>query len=245
VFFEMTRTALMIPTFQCEGFIGQVIKAFTPEILKRLEYVCIYDNCSPDNTFANATKAISQLPNYSDKFRVSKNGSNLGLGGTFKKAFLEAHRENMDFMIVLHGDGQADTSEVTTFLNAIDTDPSMAAYLGSRFGRKSRRINYSLVRTYANFAFNAVFSILSKTRISDIGSGLNAYNLQRIDLSDVESLPNHIAFDAHLLLNLIERKLDFKFVPITWKEEGQASTTRNITVGLQVLKALFKWKFKT
>ena len=47
--------------------------------------------------------------------------------------------------------------------------------LGSRFMKGSRIQGYSALRTFGNYGFNALFSVVARRKITDLGSGLNLY----------------------------------------------------------------------
>ncbi len=234
------KVLLGIPCYRCENQIARVIGKLSAELLGRVEKVIILDNASPDGTFDRAHAAVRA--HASLKIEVQRNTENLGLGGSVKSLAAAGHSGGFDALIVLHGDDQAEPAEIHALLDAFEADQNLAAVLGARFMRGARTPGYSWRRNVANRALNGVFSIALARRISDIGSGLNLYNLAAFTPKLASTLPTHIAFDVPLLCALSQHSGGIRFLPITWKEEDQISTVKNLTVGLLVLSELVQWR---
>lgn len=236
----MTRVLVAIPCYNCCEQIQRVLIGFDNLLLARVEEVILVDNQSSDGTLASAMKFLDQFPQ--SKIKLYRNKMNYGLGGTFKLVMSYAKKNSFDSVIFLHGDAQAETDEVSLFLDGLEKDPECAAFLGARFMPQSRLVGYSKLREFGNRGLNLLFTLLTFKRVYDIGSGLNAYNMHRIDLAEMEKLPDHLAFDVSLLLYYIERKYKIRFLPITWKEEDQISNAKNIDTGIRVLSLLIRWR---
>lgn len=236
----MIKVFVAIPCYNCARHIEKVLEGFTASLVNKIHKVVVIDNCSTDATVNIAKKKILQLNN--SKFEIRRNKKNYGLGGTFKLAFELARAEECDFLVFLHGDGQAPTFEVEKLLKHIEEDPTYSAYLGSRFMLSSQLKNYAFQRLIGNLGFNLLFSLLTQKVITDIGSGLTAYSVSKVSNEDLRDLPQSITFDADLLLKLISKRQSFKFIPIEWVTEGQISTVRDFEVGLEVLKTLVNWR---
>lgn len=238
----MNKPILGIPCFNCQNHISAVLESIPSSIQERIHQVVIIDNLSEDQTVQKVKDFVANDTEWGQgKIILLQNERNLGLGGSFQNLVQWTKEQNSPWLIVLHGDGQAKSEEVGIFLDRIERAPHMGAFLGSRFSFKSHLENYSKVRHLANLCFNVLFSAGTLKLISDIGSGLNAYNIAK--LQDIfPYLPFHMAFDADLLLRMNDQKISFQFVPIAWSENGQKSTVRNLTVGKEVLGTFARWR---
>ena len=232
----------VVPFYNCQDFIAGTVESFKSQNLQVFDEVWLIDNHSQDKSLQMAQAAIESHPQ-KEKFRLIANNMNLGLGGSFKKAVKMAREQNFTHFCFYHGDGQASLTDLPRFQKAFAKNPRLAAALGSRFSWGSKRQNYSGLRYLGNIGFNILFSLFTGHWISDIGSGLNIYALTSLGNESIEALSNHIAFDAELLLSLIEHKNQILFVPISWRDDGQISTVKNWQVGLVVLKILWRWRF--
>jgi glycosyltransferase involved in cell wall biosynthesis len=233
-----------IPMYNCEKQIARVIADFAlpnPLWTQHDFELLVIDNRSSDASFLVAENALKDLPIPS---HLVKNKINAGLGGSQKKAFQWAQENNFDFLVILHGDHQATTSEIGDLLKQALNNPSAAAILGSRFSFNSRRRGYSLVRILGNLGLNTLYTLLTGKKIADLGSGLNLFRVRQMDLHRVRQYSNGFTFNMDLLLDLIRTKRSFTFVPITWTDFDQVSNARNFKVGWTALKTLLLWRFQ-
>lgn len=239
------RVIIAIPCYNCSPQIARVLAGIDDRLLARVDEVIVVDNASPDNTALVAKDVIEKSPllKTCGKIKVLRNRANYNLGGTFKLAWFIARQGRFDAMVFLHGDAQADTFEVHSFLDELEADAgAVAAFLGARFMPTSKLINYSTSRELANRALNFAFSLATLRPIYDIGSGLNLYRIPAVDADVIARLPEHPAFDVDLLLHYVQSRAKVKFVPITWKEEDQISNVKNLQIGLTVLGRLARWR---
>ncbi len=234
------KAFVAIPSYNCEKQIVRVIAELSEKPIGEIDYVAIWDNDSCDNTTSVALELIKQkkLKNIS----IFKNQQNYGLGGTFKLMMKYAQQNNIDYLILLHGDAQGSSNDIHKMLQYLNDNLKTEILFGARFMKESQLNNYSKIREIGNRLINRVFSLLTGKKIFEIGSGLNIYKVKSFSLEEIESYPDHIAFDVNLLLNAVKQKKDFSFFPIKWSEDDQVSNANNIIVGLQVLWILFKWK---
>ena len=103
-----------------------------------------------------------------------RNDRNYGLGGSHKVAFGYAAAHGYDHLVVLHGDDQGAIADLLPILED-GTYKNTTAVLGSRFMKGSRIQGYSTLRVVGNYGFNALFTLVARHRITDLGSGLNLY----------------------------------------------------------------------
>ncbi|HRO66481.1 MAG TPA: glycosyltransferase family 2 protein, partial [Pseudobdellovibrionaceae bacterium] len=224
------RVLIAIPAYRCEKQIRRVLSGLVRlrSSLPSVERVIVLDNQSPDGTAAAASDQVSR-ENASDWIEVQVNPVNRGLGGSQKRAFRLASERGFSHVIVLHGDDQADPTDIPDLLDALGEGRD--AVLGSRFMKGSRREGYSLLRTFGNRGLNGVYSLLSGSRVSDLGSGLNGFRVEALRDLPFETFADQFTFNMDLLLSLIEHGKKILFIPIRWREQDQASNARTFAVG--------------
>ncbi len=235
---------LVIPCYRCERQISRVLSELSknrnqlPEIKK----VLVLDNQSPDKTVdvANQHILLAQIEDWAE---VQVNSSNLGLGGTHKAAFALALAQNYSHIIIFHGDDQGDTNEIPMIISQLKK--GYDAVLGSRFMKNSRRLGYSKLRTFGNRILNIAYTILTGTKVLDLGSGLNGFKLSALANLQYQTYSNQFTFNMDLLLNIIENHCRLCFVPISWREVDQISNAKSFNVGWQALRTLLVWRIRT
>ena len=223
-----------IPCYRCPQQVARVLAALASEQVKRFEVIYVVDNASDDLTADFARSAIEARAD-KDKFKFIRWPENRGLGGSFKAVFSKARDLGMTHLLMFHGDDQADGNDIPRLLEVAERN-QVSAVLGSRFACGARRSGYSTGRLIGNWLFNILYSILLRRKITDIGSGLNLYQVESFSREFIAALPTHIAFDAHILFYLHRRRLSFEFVPIVWRTQDQQSSVRNFEVGWLALK---------
>lgn len=235
------RVLLAIPAYNCETQISRVIKNLTPAVIKGIDRVILIDNLSEDETVSRAINAIEGHP-LKAKFEVWQNTTNVSLGGSHKVAFLKGLKSGATHVVILHGDDQAEASEIQGLVDVAIKNPDLAAVLGTRFMKGSKLHGYSKLRIMGNVALNSVFTLVTRRKTKDLGSGLNVFNLTAFRESEYLSFSDNMTFNIDLLLFFFRRRLLTVNMPITWIEADQISNARNFTIAMQALKKLMRWR---
>ncbi len=146
-----------------------------------------------------------------------------------------------DYIIILHGDDQGKIDDLLPHLENRKYE-QYDSFLGSRFMKGSKLIGYSKFRIVANYLFNFFCSIVTKTWITDQGSGLNMYNVEYLRSKFYILFPNNLTFPNTMFFYGIYTKSRFAFFPIKWLEEDQVSNARIFRQGFEVLKIVLSLK---
>lgn len=230
------KILVFIPAYRCEAQIGRVLAQFDDAIQSWIDTVLVVDNRSPDNTLAAAIAAGERYLHRSH-FLAWQNNDNYGLGGSHKAAIRYAVEHGFDYLVVLHGDDQADIRDLLPQLQTAayqDAD----CLLGARFMPGSRLQGYSLLRTVGNRAYNSLFSLVAGRRIYDLGSGLNLYRVTSLREFYYKTFPDDLTFNYVMLLGSYHRRQRVRFFPISWREEDQVSNVRLFRQAFKVLRLL-------
>ena len=236
----MNRCLVVIPTYNCRSEILEVLKGIHSS--KKNEYTnyLIIDNLSMDGTFEAARKFISEKN--LTKVHAFQSRQNNSLGGTHKTGFNLAINDSFDYIAIFHGDNQGSIADLEKMINLSVLEKEKTSYLGARFSKESKLIGYSKKRTLGNLVLNLIYSIVSKRRLIDLGSGLNLYNVEDLKKIDFMNFEDSLTFNYELILEMIRRKVPFKYVPIEWREEGQVSNAKNLRIFLKAIQILVNWK---
>jgi glycosyltransferase involved in cell wall biosynthesis len=235
----MTKILVFIPTYRCESQIGRVLKQFDSRVMAWVDTILVVDNQSPDKTMSIAIERGQQALAKAN-FVVLRNDENYGLGGSHKAAFNFAVDNNFDYLIVLHGDDQADIRDLIPHLEA-GLHMGCDCLLGSRFMQGSHLKGYSLLRTLGNRLYNFLFSVVARQTIRDLGSGLNLYRLSSYRDCYYRAFPDDLTFNYVMLLASYHRGQIVRFFPITWREEDQLSNVKLVRQSLRVLGLLVSY----
>jgi len=231
-----SRVLVCIPAYCCEVQIVRVIAQFDQTTQGHFDTVMVIDNRSSDDTVRCAVEKGKMQFNKCS-FIVQVNDENYGLGGSHKVAFRYAIENGFHYLVILHGDDQADIRDVTPLLEQ-GVHQDVDCLLGARFMRGSRLAGYSWFRTFGNRVYNMLFSIVAANRIFDLGSGLNVYRLSAYRDFHYKSYPDDLTFNYVMLLASYHLKQAIRYFPISWREEDQASNVRLFRQAFKVLGLL-------
>ena len=214
------KTLIAIPTFNCAPQIARVLDSYAALTEKIDHEIWIIDNGSKDETIEVAMSKILNLK--LTNIRVLQNPSNVNLGGTQKKVFNEAKKCGFSHVLIFHGDDQASAHDISPIIDFSQMN-SDCTVLGSRFMKNSNLVNYDKKRVVGNKTLNLLFSIRCRRWLSDLGSGLNLFCLQDFDTSEYLTFTNGLTFNYEVITDLVKRKINFLYSPITWTEQDQVS----------------------
>ena len=234
------RYLLAIPCYNCAPQISRVLEKITPELEARVEEVMVVNNRSTDDLeqVVLGYIATGKLP----KLHLYRNNENYSLGGSHKVAFLHAEEINATHTIILHGDDQADPADLPNMMKLVESG-ACTTVLGSRFNRKSKLKGYDWKRIFGNRVLNIVYTVVTLRHVEDLGSGLNIFAVADMDKNRYLNFADRLTFNFELLLDLIDRGVDFLYCPITWREEDQVSNARNFNVAWTAFRNVMKWRF--
>jgi glycosyltransferase involved in cell wall biosynthesis len=231
-----SRILVFIPAYRCETQITRVLDQFDARTQSLIDTVMVVDNRSPDRTLEAAIERAQQRLT-GCRFIAWRNTDNYGLGGSHKAAFRFAIEQGFDTLVVLHGDDQADISDLVPLIE-VGAHQQTDCLLGARFMPGSRLLGYSFLRTFGNRVYNLLFSLVAMRRIHDLGSGLNVYRLAAFRDFYYKTFPDDLTFNYIMLLGSYHYKQSVSFFPISWREEDQRSNVKLFQQAVKVLRLL-------
>ena len=237
----MSKILVFIPMYNCENQITRVLKQFDKDVSKYIDEIVVVNNRSTDNgeeRVIDFAKKNSEL-----NITVLRNDDNYNLGGSHKIAFDYAIKNNYDYLIVLHGDDQGNINDIMPCLKE-KVYENYDCLLGSRFMKDSKLDGYSKFRTFGNKVYNIIFSVSLNKKISDLGSGLNMYNVNILKNKYYLKYPDRLTFNCYMLLATKSYNQNIKFFPISWREDDQVSNVKMVSQALNTLGIALKYLFK-
>lgn len=232
----MNKILLFIPMYNCEKQILRVLGQLTDEVCSYLKEVIIINNRSTDKG-EYAVKEYLKLHKLSIKISLLKNDDNYGLGGSHKVAFQYAMDNGFDYVIVLHGDDQGDISNILPYIKNEEYQ-KYDCLLGARFMKNSKLKGYSKFRTFGNYVYNLLFSIVCGCKVYDLGSGLNMYKTLSLKNKFYMKYKDNLIFNYCMIMGATYYKQNIRFFPIVWREDDQVSNVKMVNQAITVLKLL-------
>jgi len=187
------QIAVVIPAFNEEGTIGEVIRGVRKNIPEAR--ILVIDDGSSDSTAVTAREAGAE---------VISHPLNKGNGAAIKTA-LRAITGGL--VAVLDGDGQHDPEDLPVLLNGLETYDLV---VGSRSFTLEEG---SILRNSGNFVLRKLASFLAEQDIPDLTSGFRAFR-HNIAAKFMHIYPNGYSFPSTSTLSFITAGYNVSFVPI-------------------------------
>jgi glycosyltransferase involved in cell wall biosynthesis len=234
----MKKTLLFIPAYNCEKQITRTLNQIDESVRQYVSEVIVVNNRSTDGTESAVIAHRSTHPEIDIK--LLRNNENYNLGGSHKVAFDYAINHEFDYIVVLHGDDQGDIRDaLPLFLKRIHHDCD--CLLGSRFMKGSKTLGYSHFRIFGNHIYNLIFSVATMSKVKDLGSGLNIYNVNMLRNKFYMRFPDELMFNCFMLFANKTYKIKSQYFPVTWREEDQVSNVKMLSQAINTLKYVLKF----
>lgn len=237
----MSKIIVVIPMFNCQKQIPRVLEKFKGTAKGIFSEILIIDNKSTDYSIKSAINSVDFIDK-NTKISIVENNENYGFGGSMKVGFKYAISNNYDYLVVLHGDDQANIEEIIPIVNDNQLNGNDCV-IGSRFMGASRLVGYSYIKTIGNKFFNKIFTLMTGKDIPELGSGLIAYKVSSFRLDWINRLPDDTSFVYVILLYMVDMRHRINFFPISWREQDQVSNVRLINQTFETFSYIINYTF--
>ena len=163
------KVLIMIPAYNEEKTVGDVVKSVI-DLHPDFEVVVI-DDGSDDGTVKNAAEAGAEV--VSLPFHC---GGSIAI----QTGYLIATRHNFDYTVKIDADGQHKPKEISKLLNPL-LKGEAAMTVGSRYVVDNDNNDDSSVKTGGRLFSSTMVSLLRKMEITDVTSGMRAWNRKAIN----------------------------------------------------------------
>ncbi|MBI4351705.1 MAG: glycosyltransferase family 2 protein [Elusimicrobia bacterium] len=239
----MNRIGVLIPCYNVERTVGEVLGSFSPGILAELDQLVAVDNSSGDGTF-RILKELQDKADYGPKLVIIRNKRNYGLGGSQKLAYRYFIENGFSHFMIIHGDNQGNADEMARFfLEALRREPDLDLVLASRFHPDADTSRYDRLRRFGNSFFNFLTYLLTGHRMSDAGTGLMLVRTGLLERVGYAELTNSFQFNPQLNILLLNLDgLRTREVPLNWRDSEAGSNIRALQYCRELLKILLTYR---
>ena len=211
-----------------------------------IKKIFIIDNNSSNSLRERKTllKQIKKL--YNLKINLIVNSKNYGMGGSHKILFQLLKKEKFDYFVNL---GTTNRYLISNVLADIKKNLLFEKdyYLFSRFLNKKNLTNYNYFRKVFNIAFVKLTQFYAKTYFSDPGSStmiVKYHFFKKINKKEYINITNGSHFTHFFNINIynLNLNLNFKEIPIIWREGNVKSHLRSVSYVVILFFSLIKFR---
>mgnify|MGYP000197448909 CR=1 FL=1 len=216
------KLLIYIIAFNHEEFIVNVLKRIPLNLSKKYEVeILINDDSSADNTFDLSYRYTKNAPG-NFKFTILYNPTNQGYGGNQKIGYHYAIKNNFDYVVLLHGDGQYAPEELPKLLNGLHHG-KFDVVIGSRMIKKKDALKggMPLYKLVGNVILTKIQNFLLKTHLAEFHSGYRIYSVKSLKKIPFYLNTNDFHFDTEILIQLflINSKIKEISIPTFYGDE--------------------------
>jgi len=253
------KILIFIPCFNVAKHISETFCKIPFKKINKLAQISFLfiEDCSKDHTYLEIKKLKKNylLKNSNNNISIIKNKINLGYGDVQKLAYNYCQKKNIDFCIMLHGDGQYNPRYLPKFIqlllkysisnkNYLENDPvKVLGVFGSRMinWKKAIEGNMPIYKFLGNKFLTYVQNFLLSTSMSEFHSGYRAYVVKNLKMIKFNKLSNQFDFDTQIIIEAIKKKFIIKEFPINTFYGDQVSHLKSIPYGFAVLYSCLKY----
>ena len=230
----MPKIAVITPAYNAEKSLKSVFSRIPEDIREIINHFIIVNDGSTDQT----GEVISQLQQLYPNLVALTHVKNLGYGAAEKTLLNKALEMDVDYVIMLHADGQYSPKKIPAILQPfLDGQADMVQ--GSRMlegGALQGGMPYYkyLSNKTLTFLENRVLGM----RMAEFHSGYMAYSRRVLETVPYNKLSDSFVFDLEMLVMSKVKKLSLKEVTIPTIYADEVSYLNPIKYGLDVLAVL-------
>ena len=207
------KILIFIITYKASYRLKKIFNLIEFKKLKKYNLqILISDDNSKDDTIEIAKEIYKKNKSL---VTLKNNKKRLNYGGNIKSCLNYALKNNFNYAVMVHGDGQYHPKFILPIIKKLEQNDS-AAVCGSRMIRKKNTLKgkMPLYKFIGNIFLTKFFNIVFSTNFTDCHTGLWIYNLKYVNKNVISSLTDTYNFDNQMRINLIKKKLEIKEIPI-------------------------------
>jgi 2-polyprenyl-3-methyl-5-hydroxy-6-metoxy-1,4-benzoquinol methylase len=233
------RVGIFIVAFQAEHFIESVLARIPSALVDLFVEILVIDDSSADATFPSARGAGDRLG--LKNLRVLRTPLNRGYGGNQKIGYLHAITRDLDYVILLHGDGQYAPEYLPQIICAFG-DGRADVVIGSRMIRRrdALRGGMPLYKWLGNQILTLIENHALGSNLSEFHSGYRAYKVEALRAIPFQLNSNDFHFDTEVLVQLIRTGRTIVEIPVPTFYGDEICHVNGIKYAVNCVKAVAK-----
>jgi glycosyltransferase involved in cell wall biosynthesis len=207
------RIGVLIVAYNAASTLASVLDRVPRDFAARITKIVVNDDFSSDATQLVGLGYRQLDPSL--PLEIIRHPRNLGYGGNQKAGYRWAVANDLDIIVLLHGDGQYAPELLPDIVAPLEHDEADAVF-GSRMldPGAARRGGMPLYKRVGNRILTAFENAIAGMELSEWHSGYRAYSVAALKEIPFERNTDGFAFDTEIILQLHEAGKRIKEIPI-------------------------------
>ena len=235
------KVLIYVVSYNHEKFIEKTINRINDRVFQKYQTeILISDDKSNDSTF-QIIRNIKKNFDKDCKISILSNPINQGYGGNQKIGYFYAVKNNFDYVVLLHGEGQYAPELIEKLLENIQSD-NAGAIFGSRMMDKGSALKggMPLYKFIGNKILTYFQNKILGSNLSEFHSGYRVYSVDVLKKIPFHLNSNDYSFDTEIIIQLLfaKQKISEMSIPTYYGEE--ISYVNGLYYAYQVMMETFK-----
>jgi len=234
------KIGVLIVAYNAEETLSKVLDRIPASFVDHIESILVCDDASSDDTHGVGLryKTGSKLP-----LTIVRHEVNLGYGGNQKTGYQWALEQNLDLVVLLHGDGQYAPEYLPQMVEPIVAGRADVVF-GSRMLTQggARQGGMPLYKFVGNKILTFLQNRLARVSLSEWHSGYRAYSVAALRKINFLKNSDYFDFDSQIILQMIGARQRIVEIEIPTFYGDEISRVNGIKYGIKILLHTLKFR---
>lgn len=239
----MKRIGILVVAYNAASTLHKVLDRIPPDFRQRIDEVLVSDDASSDATYLVGLGYQSTVPDL--PLTVLRQVRNLGYGGNQKAGYRWAIENDLDIVVLLHGDGQYAPELLPEIVAPLERGECDAVF-GSRMldPGGARRGGMPMYKFVGNRILTTFENAVMGTSLSEWHSGYRAYSVQALKDIPFQRNSDGFDFDTQVIVQLIEAGKRITEIPIPTFYGDEISRVNGIKYANDICRHVVRYRMQ-
>jgi glycosyltransferase involved in cell wall biosynthesis len=235
------RIGIFVVAYNAVTTLARTLDRIPAELREMVDEIFVFDDASTDDTWLLA-KGYQQV-NAWKNLTVFRNPVNKGYGGNQKLGYRYASERGLDFVVLLHGDGQYAPEAMPRMLAPL-LEGRADAVFGSRMMERgaARKGGMPLYKFVGNKILSAYQNRVLGMRLSEFHSGYRAYSLRALRQISTAKMTDDFHFDTEIIIKLHHQGFKISEVPIPTFYGDEICYVNGLKYAADIVRAVRRYR---
>jgi glycosyltransferase involved in cell wall biosynthesis len=237
------KIGILIVAYNAQDTLEKVLDRIPVDFIKQIDAILVCDDASTDDTHkvGLSYQSKSQLP-----LTIVRHEINLGYGGNQKTGYQWSLENNLDLVVLLHGDGQYAPEYLPQMVEPIVSGRADVVF-GSRMITQggARQGGMPLYKFVGNKILTTLQNRLAKVSLTEWHSGYRAYSVASLRKINFLKNSDYFDFDSQIILQMIGARQRIVEIEIPTFYGDEISRVNGIKYGIKILIHTLKFRLSS
>lgn len=235
------RIGILVVAYNAAATLVSVLDRIPIDFRGRITGILVSDDASSDTTYEVGLAYAAE--NLHLPLTVVRQPRNLGYGGNQKFGYRWATENDLDIVVLLHGDGQYAPELLPEIVRPIEDDEADAV-MGSRMLLRgaARRGGMPLYKFVGNRILTRVENAIVGVELSEWHSGYRAYRVSSLAAMPFARNSDGFDFDTEIIVQLVESRARIREIAIPTYYGDEISHVNGMKYAFDIVRHVLTYR---